>query len=1092
VSRLSIAARLVLLAVLVGATMAGAGLYLTRELSRHAVAAGEQAALARTLREAKDVSVAFADLKYWLNGLGPRPLATVEAQALAARERVLRELDELDPAIPARAALVRAELDALTAAAGEAAAAAGAGDSGRSAALIARARAHGRVIDRELAAAAYELGARAEAQGAAAAAGAEVARERALALMAVAAMLAAALTGWILGSITVPLRRLSKAVKAITSGRLDVPVPHGGIGAMGALTRAVVLLRDSLAEKARLAEQQHASDMALREAQQQLGDAVEAVNEGFALYDADGRLVICNSHYRSLYAWTGLTFEPGMPFETLARILATKRDEADPEAWIRARVAYHRDPGAPYEQRRADDGSWFKISEFATSSGGTAGIYTDITELKRREAELRGLVAELEETRDAAERATRAKSQFLANMSHEIRTPMNAVIGMSNLLLESELAPEQRDFAQTIHDSGEALLAVINDILDYTKVEAGKLELESEPVDLRDCAEGALDLVAMAAGAKGIDLAYEIAPGTPQAMVSDPTRLRQVLVNLLGNAIKFTAEGEVVLTVSGETVPSGDGSGADGPGGDGPGEDGVGRDGVGGDGARARVRFEVRDTGIGIPEDRMDRLFRSFSQVDGSTTRRFGGTGLGLAISQRLVNLLGGRIEVRSREGEGSAFYFTLEAPLAHGPERRDPVTAAPELAGKRLLIVDDNATNLEILSRLLRRWNMEVASYDDPETAWRAVEGGLRFDAAILDMHMPGMDGLELARRVRERPATHGRPLLLLSSLGARSDHDAAALDELRFEAVLTKPVKQQMLIDALLSAFAGLPVRLGREPAARPGLDATLAERLPLRILLADDHATNQKLGRLVLKRLGYRADVAGNGVEVLEALSRQRYDVVLMDVEMPEMDGLEATRRIRAEWPEDERPTIVAVTANAMQGDRERFLAAGMDGYVSKPIRVEALVEALRLAARPALAAPPPPQAAAEGPAPALDAARLDALRADLGNEAELRALAESFAEEAPPLVAALTGAAGAGGEGGADGPRQAAHALKGMAQQFGLGRLAALCDAIEAELRAGRMPPPEDTGRVAAAAEEGLAALRAELPPDEAPPRAARRA
>ncbi|MEM7488483.1 MAG: response regulator [Pseudomonadota bacterium] len=1031
-SRLTIGARLVLLALVLVATAGAVGLTLTRQLARNSEAIAEETRLVGVLTDANAANAAFGDLKYWLTDLAVSLLMASEREALAARARLDAELDGLEAEAPERVAAIRAQLDALMER-GFAAVDAYTEDErvlGNS--LMAQSRENIRAIDAEIGAMVDAIETRAREGGDAARAGADAAVRSARLLMAGAGLLAVMLTLWVVGSIRRPLRALVGAVGEIGQGRRDVAVPEGQRGELGALASAVALLRDSLAEKDALAERQRAADDGMRRAQAQLTEAIETVSEGFALYGTDGRLAVCNARYRTLYDGLGLDVAPGMPFAELARRLAPRLAPDDPEGWLARRLARHKNPGEPFEQRRPD-GSWLRISERATEGGEIAGVYTDITDIKAREAEL-------ERTKEDAERATRAKSQFLANMSHEIRTPMNAVIGMSNLLLESDLSPEQRDFAQTVHDSGESLLGVINDILDYSKVEAGKLELETEPFELRDCVEGALDLVAVAAATKGIDLAYEIAPGTPGTLVSDSTRLRQVLVNLLNNAIKFTTEGEVVLTVSGEALE-------------------------GTEPSRARVAFRVRDTGIGIPADRMDRLFQSFSQVDSSTTRRFGGTGLGLAISQKLVSLLGGQIELRSEEGVGSEFSFAIEAEIAEGIARRD-AAALPEMTGKRILIVDDNATNLAILSRLVAAWSMEPHAFEDPLVARRVVEAGARFDAAILDMHMPGMDGMDLALWLREALGAEGMPLMLLSSLGMRTDHDTERLEKARFDAVLTKPVKPTAVVDALATAFAGSPVRVDPRPE-RSKLDATLAETLPLRILLADDHPTNQKLGLLVLKRLGYRADLAANGLEVLEALSRQRYDVVLMDIEMPEMDGVEAARRIQSDWPADERPKIVAVTANAMQGDRERFLEAGMDGYVSKPIRVEALVEALRLASDAPAPAPEAPSTT--------DETALDALLDVVGGDAEgLAMLIDSFLEEGPGLVDALKQAAASGD---VDAARRSAHTLKSSGRDFGMAELADACAAIEAEARDGIAPSPDAAAKAGRFFEAGAAALRA---------------
>lgn len=685
---------------------------------------------------------------------------------------------------------------------------------------------------------------------------------------------------------------------------------------------------------------------------------------------------------------------------------------------------------------------------------GTFGISRDITEQKQAEESLRAALDEIERANRrleaSIERANRlaieaqaaniAKSQFLANMSHEIRTPMNGVIGMTELLLSTDLSGEQRRFAETIRSSGDALLGVINDILDFSKIEADKLELEDLDFDLRATMEDAVELLALKAHEKQLEFVSRIDPAVPTFLKGDPGRLRQILINLGGNAVKFTSRGEVAVEVKLDSE----------------------------DDARAKLRFDVRDTGIGIPADRLDLLFAPFEQLDASTTRRFGGTGLGLAISKRLAEIMGGEIGAESVEGRGSTFWFTAVFGKQPPRERREGAPRT-DLRGTRALVVDDNATNRRILAEELASWEVrheEAAGGAEAIAMLRAAcAAGDPFRIAILDMQMPEMDGESLGLAIKSDSRLKDTRLVMMTSFGRRGD--ARRLRDIGFAAYLTKPVKQSQLFDCLVMVLEGGPAPDTREAAlvTRHTLNEARCGRA--RILLVEDNATNQQVALSILEKLGFGADLAANGIDALRAMEKTRYDVVLMDVQMPVMDGFEATRLIRSGKTEvpDPRIPIIAMTAHAMKGDRERCLEAGMDDYISKPIAPRALAEALekwsgKTRARPVPPGPAAPTAPAaetprqkvepSGEAPVFDRqALLDRL---LGDEALARDILAGFLDDMAGQIDALRGFVA---RGDAESVGGKAHAIKGAAANAGGLAVSAAARELEKAARAGRL-------------------------------------
>ncbi len=636
-----------------------------------------------------------------------------------------------------------------------------------------------------------------------------------------------------------------------------------------------------------------------------------------------------------------------------------------------------------------------------------------------------------------AQQAAQAKSEFLANMSHEIRTPLNAVIGMTSLLLDTSLSSRQKDYVETARRSGNALLDVINNILDYSKIEAGKLILETHPFSLRDCIEDVIDLVSSPLVKKTIDLLYFIEPNVPANVVGDDTRIRQVLVNLMSNAIKFTDEGEVVVTVK-LNPPNNKSADIHGD------DDSL---------LLHELQFEVRDTGIGIPPHRIERIFDSFTQVDASTTRRYGGSGLGLTICHRLVDMMGGAMWVESAgiPGQGSVFYFTLPLEKALGQAVSGLGDLQPALQNKQLLIVDDNETNRLILARQLEIWGAKPFQAESAGEALKWLDDSATLpDAILLDLQMPGMDGMQLARHIKAHPRWKQLPIAMMTSLGWDAAMDNDNILTVRF----TKPVKSTQLLQSLVSMFSGAPIIHHDENDEETPFDSDLAGNYPLRILLAEDNVINQKVALRMLERLGYVADVASNGKEAVAALERQQYDLILMDIQMPEMDGVETTMHIRQTWEKTRQPKIAALTAHALQGDKERLISAGMDYYLSKPIQVRELVDTLMRCHTQInqLRGAGGENGTGARAAKSNGSISLEELEQLLGESpiAFLREIAPAFFETAPSQVQAIQNAIDAKSNAQI---QMTAHTFKASATQVGAVRLGDICRNLEQHGRMG---------------------------------------
>lgn len=800
--------------------------------------------------------------------------------------------------------------------------------------------------------------------------------------------------------------------------------------------------------------QRKQAENALRLSEERLKLALNSVDEG--LWDWN---LVTGEVYRSPRWFTMLGYAP----EELKNDIKLKIQLIHPKdlRLMQQRLIAHLKGKTPFYEAEVrfltKSGEWKWILDrgklVGRDSQGRAmrmvGTHLDITDRKLSQAALQQHNEELNLAKQAAETANMAKSNFLATMSHEIRTPMNAIIGMSGMLLDTSLNADQLDCVETIRNSGNALLTIINDILDFSKIESGNLELEAEPFDLRLCVEESLELLAPQAASKGIELMYQLEPDTPTVVTGDITRLRQILWNLISNAVKFTNIGEVAVTITGRLLAS--------------------------TSAHYELQFAIRDTGIGIPRDRLHRLFKPFSQVDVSMTRRYGGTGLGLAISKRLCEIMGGRMWVESTVNQGSTFYFTVILPVStcvitpffgdeiasgifNSDRSNSPLGVDPELVGKRLLLAVGNANLRKCLTMQLQSLGLDVQAVESNSTILEYLWDQQPFAVAILDIDSPDLNAFNLTTKIRDIPKQRDLPLVMLSSKGKQTLQVKQVAAE--FSAFLHKPVRQYQLHNTLLQI-----VRAGRltdvtsqsiipsySRLPKPNLpvvDTKLAESLPLKILLVEDVLVNQKIALQMLYRLGYRADVANDGREALEALQRQLYDVVFMDIQMPEMDGWETTVRIRGDLSSVAQPWIIAMTAHARPEDRQECLDIGMDSYISKPISVEALEavlkqygsqrdETLQRFTDTVLVASPQPSV--------IDQSVIEELRTMAGSNGDrlIAELIQVYLEDTPVRIQDIKDAVATKNW---DKFKKSAHALRSPSVSIGAVNLGQICETLE---------------------------------------------
>ena len=887
-SHFSIRARLIFLAVLLLAILVAVAALLTRELARDSQALSEEARLVSIVRNANNASKHFGDLKYWLTDYAATLLGSSQHNAEVAKGQLDVDLETIAPVDAKGVAAIEQDVDALWALALKASEAYSSDDSAGGNALMAQAQSRILNVNNEIEEIVNRIEQQSLARRDASMRNARRAVDAAVTGGLIALALALAVTAFIVRSINAPLRRLERSMSAITQGELDVPIPKAGRDEIGGMTRALTMLRDSLKERARLERERQRAEAAARQAQAQLAEAIEAVSEGFALYDADDRLVVCNSRFKEMYVGTGLEIKPGIPYETIVRkaaetgIVPLSPDKRD--AFIAERLERHRNPKGAFEQQRSH-GMWLKISERRTADGGNVGVLTDITELKARELQLSDLVDRLAEARDAAMEATVAKSRFLANMSHELRTPLNAVIGITEMLIEDteETGNDTaREPLERISRAGKHLLQLINEVLDLSKIEAGKLEINYEMIDVAALVHDLVGEVEPLAAKNANRFVVECPPdiGTVH---SDPTRLRQIILNLLSNACKFTEHGRVSLSVSRSRSNGGE-----------------------------FLAARVADTGIGMTEEQLAKLFQEFSQADSSTTRKYGGTGLGLAISDRLCRIMGGTIEVESKVGVGTTFSMRLPvdrvdrvgvADATGMPTAATTVEHVRPARTNRVLVIDDDPTVRDLMRRYLSREGFDVV------TAAGGREGlefarELHPSVITLDVFMPDLDGWSVLQALKRDGDLRRIPVILMTI----SDEKQKGI-MLGASGYLTKPVDRAQLAQLL-----------DRFKTAAP------------RALVVEDNLTDREMMRRLLVGEGWAVTAAGNGREALDRLKSERPNLILLDLMMPEMDGFEFLAEFRKTSTFASTPVIVVTAADLTLDDRRR-LDGGVEHILQK---------------------------------------------------------------------------------------------------------------------------------------------------------------